>query len=226
MWISRIPVSVRGEVNGPVNDDFTQMEIGGVVTDWNIYSPLWCPVEIVTSPDGAGQALMLKDYDPYDYAKAVRVFQKADRLAIRFQLYVEANPEMLAIEVVAANGSRCVQMQVDKNEGLLAKNGDESMSQIAKLASQKWTQFEISINAKKQNYSIKIDDKIIAKKVGFAAKGTPERILFRTGKYRLQDDVQEYKSGDDFKPGWDEPGADEPVPEAVFYVKDFTVRKM
>ena len=169
---------------------------------------------------------MLKDYDPYDYAKAVRVFQKTDRLTIRFQLYIEANPEILAIEVVAADGARCVQMQVDKNKHLLAKNGDAAMSQVAKLACKKWAQFEININAKKQNYSIKIDSNTIAKKLGFAVQGTPERILFRTGKYRLQDDVQEYKSSDDFKPGWDEPGADEPVPEAVFYVKDFTVRKM
>ena len=50
----------------------------------------------------------------------------------------------------------------------------------------------------------------------------PERIIFRTGEYRLTDDVQEYKSGDDYKPGWDEPGADEPIDEAVFYIRNFS----
>ena len=224
IWISRIPVPVKWNVYAPVADDFNHMELGGTVKNWNIYSPLWCPVEICKSPDGSEQVLMMKDYDPYDYAKAVRVFQKSDRLTIRFQLYVEANPEMLAIEVVSANGSRCVQMRIDKNGSLLAKNGMHPISQVSAIPSRKWMQVEVDINAKKQRYHIRIDEKAIAKNFGFAAAEKPERIIFRTGAYRLQDDVQEHKSGDEFKPGWDEPGADEPVPEAVFYIKEVTIQ--
>ncbi len=60
--------------------------------------------------------------------------------------------------------------------------------------------------------------------VGSAQGGMPERIIFRTGEYRLTDDVQEYKSGDDFKPGWDEPGADDPVAAALIYIDDVKAR--
>jgi len=53
---------------------------------------------------------------------------------------------------------------------------------------------------------------------------TAQRFVPRPGSYRLTDDVQEYKSGDDYKPGWDEPGTDEPVEAAVYYLRNFSVR--
>jgi hypothetical protein len=55
--------------------------------------------------------------------------------------------------------------------------------------------------------------------------GVPERIIFRTGDYRLTDDVQKYKSGDEHKPGWDEPGADEKMEVAVYYIKNFKAKE-
>ena len=223
IWISRIPFPVKASVDRPVSDNFDQMESGGVVTDWNIYSPLWCPVEITCSPDGSEKVLMLKDHDPYDYAKAVRVFPKSDKVKIQFGLYIESNKEMLAIEVVSATGARCVQMGVDKKGVLLAKNGSQPLSQVSTVEYNKWVQLEISINVHEKNFNIKMDNKKIEKNVDFAASGEPERLIFRTGRYRLQDNVQEYKSGNDFVPGWDEPGADETSPEAVYYIKDFKV---
>ena len=223
MWISRIPVPIRGEVTGNVADDFGAMEPGGVVTDWNIYSPTWCPVGIAESPEGSEKVLMLKDFDPYDYAKAVRVFEKSSRIRIEFRLYVEANPEILAIEVVAAKGARCVQLEVDQEGRLLAKDGEQEMSPVSTVEMKTWMKVAIEIDAGEQRYSLKVDDEAIAEDLSFAAEGEPERILFQTGKYRLEDDVREYKSGDDFVPGWDEPGADETAPEATYYLADFEV---
>jgi hypothetical protein len=224
IWISSIPVPVKGKVNAPVTDDFNSMELGGTVTNWNIYSPLWCPVGISESPDSTENVLMLKDRDPYDYAKAVRVFQQSDLLTIRFQLYVEANPEIFEMEVVSAKGSRCVQMQIDGNGSLLVNNSVDPVSQVSEIPSCKWIQIEISINAPEERYHVRIDAKTTVENFQFAAAEKPERIIFRTGPYRLQDDVQEYKSGNEFSPGWDEPGADEPVPESVIYIKKFVVQ--
>jgi hypothetical protein len=137
---------------------------------------------------------------------------------------VEAHPEILAIEVVTAKGSRCVQLQVDKTGNLLAKNGDEPISKISPCKITNWMPMEIDIDAKKQQYHIQLGNKTVAKNYQFTAAGKPERIIFRTGAYRLQDDVTEYKSGNDFVPGWDKKGADEPVPEAVFYLRQFIVK--
>jgi hypothetical protein len=223
IWISRVPVPVKGAVNGPVADDFDQMKMGGVVKDWNIYSPRWCPVAISRSPDGPEKVLAIKDYDPYDYAKAVRVFQKSDRQSIRFQLYVAAKPGILAMEIVAANGARCVQMLRDEFGMLMVKNGDQPLSRVSAVPVGKWVEVQIDIDAPSQSTSIRIDGNRVARDYRFSAEGRPERFVFRTGAYRLQDEVQEYKSGNGFIPGWDEPGADEKSPEVTYYIRDFRV---
>jgi hypothetical protein len=56
----------------------------------------------------------------------------------------------------------------------------------------------------------------------FSANGKAERIDFRTGEYRLDRKIQEYKIGDQSIPGFDESRPGEPVKEAVLYLRDFT----
>ncbi|MBN2182393.1 MAG: hypothetical protein JW715_10805 [Sedimentisphaerales bacterium] len=222
IWISRIPIPVRWEVDGPVQDNFSEMETGGVVKDWNIYTPQWCPIEVVDFPSKNQKSMMLKDTDPYDYAKAVRVFHKSDQQSLSFNLYVKSSFEILDIEVVAAKGQRLVQTRIDTDRKLLVKKGTNDYSSAGSLEAEKWYAFEIKLDAPKRRFSINLDGRAIIENADFSAdSGVPERIVFRTGQYRLTDDVQEYKSGNDFKPGWDEPDAGEPVKEAVYYIKDF-----
>ncbi|MHC4062352.1 MAG: PA14 domain-containing protein, partial [Planctomycetota bacterium] len=45
IWISRVPLPIRHDVDKWVNDSFDGMKTGGIVTDWNIYSLKWAPVE-------------------------------------------------------------------------------------------------------------------------------------------------------------------------------------
>jgi hypothetical protein len=166
---------------------------------------------------------MLKDYDPYDYAKAVRVFQKSEKTHIQFQLYIEKNPEILAMEIVSAKGARCIQTELDTQGSFRAKNGQDSLSAIAAPDQDSWIQMDILIDAAKSRYSIQLDGETIAEDFDFAAEGIPERIVFRTGRYRLTDNVQKWKSGDKYVPGWDEPNPDEYAPEACYYLKDFKI---
>jgi hypothetical protein len=223
IWISRIPVPITGVVDTPVDDDFNQMKPGGVVKNWNIYSPQWCPVEVAKSPDSTENVLMLKDFDPYDYAKAVRVFHKTESNTIAFQLYVQTNPEILGIEVVAGNGARCIQTQLDTDGSFLVKSGKDSLAEISRIENGKWVPIEIKFDSDKGIYSMKMYGKTVMENIHFAVPGEPERIIFRTGRYRLQDKLQKFISGSKYIPGWDKPGADETVPPSVFYLKDFKV---
>lgn len=223
IWISRIPVPVRWEVDRGIADNFSAMQTGGIVTDWNIYSPKWCPVDVVDFPDNHEKSLRLKDQDPYDYAQVVRVFQKATRQSISFNIYIEANPQLLDIEVATAKGTRQIQIRIDQQGSLLVRNGERELSAVQALQRNIWYEMNIETNAKKAIFDLAIDGRTVAKTFNFSAKGeAPERIIFRTGEYRLADTVQEYKSGDPLKPGWDEPGADEPVQEAVYYIREFS----
>ncbi|MBN1765275.1 MAG: hypothetical protein JW860_08470 [Sedimentisphaerales bacterium] len=222
IWISRIPIPVQWQVQGPVHDDFSQMATGGVIEGWNIYSPQWSPVEIVEFPGKTEKSMRLKDADPYDYAKAVRVFQKSSNLTLSFDLYVESCVEVLDIEIVTVKGNRLIQTRIDTNRQLLVKNESQPY-QIAKLLNAgQWYTLGFQVDASQRRFSVQLDGDSIIKDGSFSAsEGLPERIIFRTGPYRLTDDVQKYKSGSESIPGTDEPGADEPVETAVYYIKDF-----
>ncbi len=225
MWISRIPVPVRGDVTGPINDNFNEMETGGVVTDWNVYSPKWCPVEVVVAPYASEKCLMLKDVDPYDYAKAVRVFNKSEKQQISFDLYAECQHQVLDVEVVSAKGERLVQARFDTTGSLLVKKGNNNATSVTEIESGKWYTVMIDLDAKKEQFNLSLNDEKLVTNAAFSAKGTvPERIIFRTGDYRLTNDVTEYKSGDQFVPGFDEKRPDDPVAPVVYYLKNFRTR--
>src|SRR6266496_1507183 len=72
IWISKIPVPVSDKVSSRVNDVFASMKEDQELTWWNIYSPLWCKAAI--EKNGSNRALSLTDSDPFDYAKAERIF--------------------------------------------------------------------------------------------------------------------------------------------------------
>jgi len=220
IWISRIPVPISRQVTGPVEDDFTSMQTGGPIVGWNIYCPQWCPIDIVEFPSGSEKSMRLMDYDPYDYAKAVRVFQKADRSKLQFKLFIQA-AGLLDIEVLGAKGQRLVQIRIDGDLALKASRSGDYRS-ISQLAAGRWFDFEIDCNADSREYDLILDGRALLAKEAFCiSDGIPERIEFRTGPYRLADDLQKYKSGDEHKPGWDEPGADEKTTAAIYYIKDF-----
>lgn len=223
IWISRVPIPVKRFVDGPVEDDFSQMQTGGFIKDWNIYSPQWCPVEVVDFPSATDKSLRLMDFDPYDYAKAVRVFQIADSSRISFRLYIESTAEVLDTEVLAGKGQRLIQLRIDKDANLLANTDQKGYRSLCRLEKGKWFNVGISLDSRAQGYDLQLDGRSLIQKGLFCEEGIPERIEFRTGPYRLADDVQKYKSGDEHKPGWDEPGADEKVEPAVYYIKDLKV---
>ncbi len=222
MWISRIPIPVKRDVTGPVQDDFSAMETGGVITDWNIYAPQWCPVEVVDFPSQNDKSMMLKDFDPYDYAKAVRVIPQGAQQTLSFNLYVKSAAQVLAIEVVSAKGERLVQTQIDTDKALLARNGDQDFTKATDLQAGRWASVQIKLDAEARRFDLLVNGKTLAENATFSApEGVPDRILFRTGAYRQTDDVAKYKSGSADKAGGDEPGADEKVEAAVYFIKDF-----
>lgn len=219
MWISRIPVPIRRDVDSEVADDFDGMIAGGVVTDWNIYHGPWHRVEVVQGPDAGRHSLMLSDRDPYDYASAQRVFARADHQEIRFDLYVEATYGPLEMDVVTGEGDRLVRIRLEDGR-LLSSDGAEVVT-AGSLPEQHWHEVVIELDSMARKYTLRLNGAVAVASASFAAEGVPERIDFRTGDYRAEDDVRKQKSGSEDVPGWDEPGADEPAPLSVYYLRDF-----
>jgi len=222
IWISRIPLPIERTLGGPVQDDFDRMETGRWVPGWNIYSPRWCPVQLVEGPGSGHQSLALYDRDPYDYARATRVFGRASRQRLNFKLYVESNPEQFQFDVCDPKGARLIQARIDPKGNFYTSDGVDGSQVFPDIPLKTWVEFAIDINSKKEKYSLAIDGEIVYKELEFVAPGRPERIDFRTGEYRLHEPIDEYKSGDQSIPGYDEFRPGEPANEARVFIRDFS----
>ena len=222
IWISRIPVPAKRWIDGPIKDNFNEMETGGVIKGWNIYSPLWCPVKIVAGPDPTNKSLMLKDFDPYDYARATRVFGQAASQLISFELFIESNPQSFYMDICNEKGNRLIKLSIDSKDGVHANNGEKSFQNTTKVQKGEWHKIVVGFNSLSGDYEISINNESYAKGNKFSEEGIPERIEFRTGEYRLNRKITEYKSGDRKVPGWDETNPDVMVDEAIFYIRNFS----
>ena len=218
IWVSRIPTPLRYQVEGDIDDTFDDMETGGKVVDWNIYAPKWAPVRVAEFPSAESKSLELRDEDPYDYAKAVRVFQEGTKAEIRLRICPrQSGHGMLDIEVLDRYGNRPIRIRFDSDGQIKANDGSTSTN-IQAYGPGKWYDIDIAIDATPfGTYSLSIDGKKVLEKAALAeAVLSVERLSFRTGPYRSQPtrETRNQKKHDPL------PGADEPVPVAAYNIKN------
>jgi hypothetical protein len=220
IWVSRIPVPVRATVTEPVNDDFNT----GTLEDlpWNLYSPRWAAVSLADFPSATNHSLELRDRDPSDYARAVRVFPAAKSATVRFKLLArQADHGRLEIELHDRHGYRPpVRVLFDEQGRVLALDGDQmSPVTLQHYAANTWYEFAIRYDQGAGVFDVAIDGKTVLKGAELLDPAEPlERISFRTGEFRTGPTLRDPKS-----PGEDMPGTDDPVREAVFYIDDVSV---
>lgn len=224
IWISRIPVPVRETVDAPVNDNFDLPATTGAIRDvpnWNVYSPLWAPVTLAESPGRRGMSLSLSDKDPYDYARAIRVFPEARNASIRFEVMPKAiGAEGLEVEVADRQGNRPVRLVFSTDGTLRAANG-ASAGTLGKYQPGKWHRIEVMVDAANSQFDVALNGSKVLSGAAFAeAATTVERISFRTGPYRNQPTRQLDRYDPSLK---DLPGADDPVREAHFLIDQVSV---
>ena len=200
IWVLRVPVPIKGSVEGDVDDGFDDITIGGIVTNWNIYSGVWTPITVVK--DDRNKVLRLADKDPYDYAKTVRVFPETTKGQIRFRLRPhQSGHGALEIEVLNYKGQRPVRIKIEGQSGKIKANNGSRMSEIVAFFANRWLGFDLSVDTRAGKYGLKLNDKNVVSEASFAeglssasnpyrsksSTPTVERIEFRTGAYRLKD---------------------------------------
>jgi hypothetical protein len=222
IWISRIPTPVKYSVKGHIKDDFNCMEIGGGVTDWNIYAPQWSPVNLVEYPGTSNKCLQLSDKEPYDYARAIRVFKESTKAEISVKISpAQTDNGVFEIDVTDRYGNRPVRIKFDNDGKLKAVNGSKEVV-LQSYNANKWYELKISVDASPfGSYSLAVNGQEVLKDAELAvAVKSAERVSFRTGEYRNLPNRQTPNQN----PAPPLPGADEPVKEAVFYIDDFSAR--
>ena len=220
VWISRVPVPVKYKVLGPVHDHFDQMKTDSPVTEWNIYAPRWAPVKVASFPSEKNKSLELSDSDPYDYARAIRVFQEGTQADISFRVMAKQTTGNFEIDVTDRYGNRPVRISLDSTGHINAGNGS-AQKRLGRYNAGKWHQFEIKVNAPLNGtFDLFIDSKKVLENAPLSvAVKSVERISFRTGAYRNKPD----RTTPNEDPHPPLPGADEPVAEMRYYVDDVQV---
>lgn len=227
IWVSRIPVPIRGAVTTPVHDEFDNMKAGGVVTNWNIYSPRWAPVKVVDFPSAQNKSLQLKDADPYDYARAVRVFPLSRRGSVSVKLMAKQTTGEFDIELDSPHGRRPVRLVLDGKGQITIANGNRTFP-AGKYVPNQWLTLDIAFDCSSQTYSVRIDGKPAGAKFKFAEPAPAlQRLSLRTGPYRAADMQQSNAVTDAglFK-GYIDPLTDHPSKTpTVFYIDSVATRE-
>ncbi|MBK8505920.1 MAG: hypothetical protein IPL46_29240 [Saprospiraceae bacterium] len=220
IWVSRIPVPVRYTVTGDLNDHFESMQPFSTIDDWNTYSPLWAPVEVIEDNEG-NHSIRLQDKDPYDYARAIRVFEEQERLKVGFDVRAgQVENGTLEIDVTDQFGNRAVRIAFTGDGSIKANNGHEQVF-LDRYVSGQWYKIECELNASPHsNFSISIDGrKLLQNSQLGEAVYSVERLSFRTGPYR---ELPNRRTPNE-EPGPPLPGADEPIENVVFDIDNVTV---
>lgn len=189
IWVACVPTPIVGQVTTGIRDDFQGVPPGHFVPGWNTYSPQWALVTITA--EGTNRFLRLEDRDPCDYASAMRVFRqsKAARLSFQMRAHQANNATApLEIDVVSANGSRAVALRFNPaTRCLLAWNGAKPQN-VQSYSTNQWLRLELSVDAASRTYTLKVDGEVVLTDGAFLENaGSVERIVFRTGEFRLRD---------------------------------------
>jgi hypothetical protein len=225
IWVSRVPVPIRYEIDGPVNDTFDNLKAGGNIIDWNIYSSKWAPVDVVDFPSAANKSLELQDKDPYDYAKAVRVFPESKTVNVSCRVSAkQADAGRLEIEVVDRYGNSPVRLLFADDGRIKAMNG-ASLVDLQPYKPNTWYKLDLAVRTQGGlgMFSVSVDGNRLLDSAQFAeAALTVERLSFRTGSPRTEPTRNTDRYDKRFPDAL--PNADNPERLAVYHIDDVVAR--
>ncbi len=220
IWISRVPVPIRFKIEGSVEDTFDKLNVGAQVPDWNLYCPKWAPVGIVAFPSASNKSLKLEDRDPYNYAKAVRIFSEAKKVNVSFKVFAkQSEGGQLEIEILDQAGHRSVRIMLGEQGNVQVEDGSKIVD-AGSYKANKWYRVDIAVNVTEGKFNLSLDGKTLVSQVAFAEPAsTLERLLFRTGAFRNEPVrlTDRYAGGDLPNPG-------DPSQSTVYYIDEVIIK--
>jgi hypothetical protein len=224
IWISRTTVPILGGEANPVRQDFERVQSIMDLSRWNLHVPRWAPIRVVPDSEGAGRVLELRDEEPYDYARAERVFAPSANLTVRFRVQARAVARgcALDIEIQSRHGARPMRLRMD--DAWLGFDSRQQRLNPSPILMRKWYSVELRLDCVRQVYALLLDGEIVNEAIPFTEEVEAlERVVFRTGPYRgyvppaVVDDGSHKPSGLDTE---DLPGSGERVTPSVFWIDD------
>lgn len=220
MWVSRVPLPIRHQVTQPVHDTFDGLEAGGRVPEWNLYRPRWAEVQVAPFPSPGNQSLRLEDRDPWDYAKAVRVFAESKSLHLAFSLWAgQTDTGRIEIEVLDHRGRRPIRLSLAE-DGRVRVATAEGIVDVGPYRASEWLRFSLTVDTTAERFDLALNGQRLLSAATFAeAAATVERLSLRTGTFR----TAPTRRSDRYAVLEDLPDPDQPVPPAVYYLDDLVI---
>ncbi|MCE7060196.1 exo-alpha-sialidase [Dyadobacter sp. CY343] len=219
IWVSSVSVPLTEKAVDHVKANFNETKEGAELSEWNIYSPLWAPVKIEKDRKG-DKELVLKDFDPFDYAKAERVIPATKKLLVEFSVTPGQDRNgLLDIELQNALGNPGFRVSFDSTGYIRVKAGYRNKN-LVEYEKDKTYKLSIKLNTETRLYTVSINGKDLGNQILFAPMEAVERITFRTG------DTRRFPNADTpTDQMYDLPDAGRRDPEAVFRIKDLTSKE-
>ena len=214
IWVSKIPVPITDQVTTHPNEIFAQLPANDELKFWNLYSPVFASARM--EPVDGAKALVLRDKDPFDYAKAERVIPESKKLAVEFTIVPQqADKGSLQIEFQDGKGNAAVRLLFDADGFFKAKVGYRD-SQIQQYEAGKPVAVRIELDRDKRMFVAFVNGQAKGNRLFFAPVASFQRVVFRTGGVRRFPDADTPTDQN-----FDVPKAGELEPEAVFVIKSF-----
>jgi hypothetical protein len=174
----------------------------------------------VAFPGTKNRCLELKDSDPYDYTRAVRVFEESKQTGITFKVFArDIQNGRLELEVLDHSGHRPIRVIFGEDGHIRFSNGND-LTDGGRYEADTWYQIKINVNVAKGKYDLLMDNRMIVNQAIFAESvSSIERISLRTGAYRTEPTRQtdRYAGGDLPNPG-------DPILPVVYYIDDIIIK--
>jgi hypothetical protein len=187
IWVSRVPIPIRDEASGPVEDRFQDFPAGGIVPGWNTYGPKWGSVAIAEPSPGQPRCLRLEDHDPYDYALAARVFPASTKSKATFDLMAKhLGRRAFEIELWNEFGDvRPVRILLLSDGNIEAATATNRRVHLGQFTVNQWMTIKIEADAANGKFSVTLNGKSVGIDLLPAEKTDLfQRLIFRTGEYR------------------------------------------
>lgn len=214
IWTAVVPVPIKSTVDEAVNDDFAKNAVQAY-NNWNIYSPLWASAKV------EGKALVLRDKDPFDYAKADRVIQSAQKGTIEFTVTPQQNDHgSLQIELVNDSGLAAARIIMDK-DGIIKNKAGYRNASLTKYEEGKTYHFALTFDVSTRSYQVAINGEDKGTKLFFQPVSNVSKVSFRTG------DVRRFPNADtETDQDFDVENAGASVKEATYQITSLKAQKL
>lgn len=183
IWVSSVPVPIRSVATDHQHDVFDAMPEGKELDNWNYYDLVWASVGIERDAQNH-RCLVLRDKDPFDYARAEKVFPSSDSCVVAFDLVPEQHDfGTLEVEVQDAKGLPSIRISFGADGRITCKNGAR-YGNLGTYEAGKHYRLEINFDCTRRFYTVTINQGKPTNRIFYAPAEALERVVFRTGSPR------------------------------------------